>query len=75
MEKRTIRAKDVVQDIRSNMTDAQLMEKYQLSAKGFQSVLKKLIKHNLMSESDLAVRPVGYEDTVAIDLEFLDGGK
>ena len=75
MEKRTIRAKDVVQDIRSNMTDAQLMEKYQLSARGLQSLLKKLIKHNLISESDLEVRPVGYEDTVAIDLEFLDGGK
>ncbi len=61
MEKRAIRAKDVVRDIRSHMTDAQLMEKYQLSAKEFQSVLKKLIKHNLISESDLEVRPVGYK--------------
>jgi uncharacterized protein (DUF433 family) len=74
-EKRTIRAKDVVQDIRSHMTDAQLMEKYDLSAKGFQSLLKKLIQHNLISKSDLEVRPVGYDDTVAIDLEFLDRGK
>ncbi len=75
MEKRTIKAKDVVHDIRAHMTDAQIMEKHHLSARGLQSVLKKLIRHNLVSESDLAVRPVGYEDTVAIDLEFLEGGK
>jgi hypothetical protein len=51
------------------------MEKYHLSARGLQSVLKKLVRHNLVSESDLAVRPVGYEDTVTIDLEFLNGNK
>ena len=75
MEKRTIKAKDVVHDIRAHMTDAQLMEKYHLSARGLQSVLKKLVRHNLVSESDLAVRPVGYEDTVTIDLDFRDKGK
>jgi hypothetical protein len=75
MEKRTIRAKDVVHDIRSHMTDAQLIEKYQLSAKGLQSLLKKLIQHSLLSESDLSWRPVGYDDTVAIDLDFLKGSK
>jgi hypothetical protein len=75
MEKRTIQAKEVVQDIRSHMTDAQLMEKYHLSAKGLRSVLKKLIEHNLISGSDLQVRPVGYDDTVTIDLEFLERGK
>jgi uncharacterized protein (DUF433 family) len=75
IEKRTIRAKDVVQDIRSHMTDAQLMEKYQLSARGLQSVLKKLVQHNLLSESDLSWRPVGYDDTVAIDLDFRDKRK
>ncbi len=74
-ERRTIKAKDVVQDIRSHMTDAQIMEKYQLSARGLQSVLKKLIRHKLISEADLEVRPVGYEDTVAIDLDFRDNGK
>ena len=74
-EKRTIRAKDVVQDIRSHMTDAQLMEKYQLTVKGLESLLKKLIKHDLISKSDLEVRPMGYHDTVTIDLEFLNGGK
>jgi hypothetical protein len=57
------------------MPDAQLIEKYQLSAKGLQSLLKKLIQHNLLSESDLSWRPVGYDDTVAIDLDFLKGSK
>ncbi len=75
IERRTIRARDVVQDIRSHVTDAQLMEKYHLTAKGLESLLKKLIKHNLISRSDLSWRPVGYDDTVAIDLEFLHGGK
>ena len=75
MEKRTIRAKDVVRDIRSHMTDAQLIEKYHLSAKGLQRLLEKLVQHNLLSESDLSWRPVGYDDTVAIDLNHLDRGK
>jgi hypothetical protein len=72
MDKRTIRAKDIVQDIRANMTDAQLMQKYQLSAKGLHSILKKLIEHNLLAESDLELRPVGYDDTVTMDFEFFD---
>jgi hypothetical protein len=74
MEKRTIYAKTVIEDIRSHMTDVQLMEKYQLTARGLQSVLKKLVQLNLLSKADLDVRPVGYEDTVTIDLDFLKDG-
>ena len=72
MEKRAIRAKDVVQDIKSHMTDVQLMEKYKLTVRGLQSLLKKLVDHGLISKSDLEIRPMGYEDTVVIDLEYLD---
>ncbi len=72
IEKRTIKAKDVVQDIRSHMTDVQLMKKYHISTQGLRSLFKKLIQHKLISKSDLEWRPVGYHDTVDIDLESLD---
>ena len=41
--KRKIKAKDIVNDIREGMNDAQLMDKHKLSSKGLQSVFKKLI--------------------------------
>jgi hypothetical protein len=41
--KRTIKAKDIVNDIRSGLTNLQLMEKYNLSSKGLQSIFTKLI--------------------------------
>jgi hypothetical protein len=40
--KRTIRAKEVVTDIRKGMTNAGLMEKYELSSKGLISIFNKL---------------------------------
>jgi hypothetical protein len=40
--KRTIRAKEIVTDIRKGMTNAGLMEKYELSSKGLISIFNKL---------------------------------
>jgi transcription initiation factor IIE alpha subunit len=70
--KRTINAKEVVRDIRSHMTDEELMEKYRLSARGLQSVLKKLLESKLITQAEFDWRPVDYDDTVFLDLESPD---
>lgn len=64
--KRKVKAKDIVNDIRSQMTDAELMAKYSLSAKGLQSVFEKLIEMKAMARAELAWRPAEYEDTAVI---------
>lgn len=58
-----ISAKDLVRDIRDRMTDAQLMEKYQLSAKGLQSAFEKLLETNSITRAELEWRPTPYQDT------------
>jgi hypothetical protein len=55
MKKKVIRAKLVLEDIRSGMNDWELMAKYKLSSKGLQSLFKKLgdaglLKHLNASE-------------------------
>ena len=42
MEKRTVDAKEILDDIKAGMDSTALMEKYQLSEKGLQSLFKKL---------------------------------
>ncbi len=70
--KRTINTKEVVRDIRSHMTDEELMAKYRLSARGLQSVLRKLLEAKLITQSEFDWRPVDYDDTVFLDLESPD---
>jgi DNA-binding HxlR family transcriptional regulator len=69
--RRTINAKHFVKDIRSHMTEAELMDKYRLSARGLESVLKKLLEAGLITKSEYDWRPGDYEDTVTLDLDFL----
>lgn len=49
------------------MSDAELMERYRLSAKGLQSALQQLLKTNALKEGELAGRFPGFEDTVTIE--------
>lgn len=65
-EKRKIKARDIVNDIRAKMTDAELMTKYNLSAKGLQSVFLKLLDAKAISRSEFDFRPVAYQDTAVI---------
>ncbi|MBI5569621.1 MAG: hypothetical protein HY914_06710 [Desulfomonile tiedjei] len=51
MAKPKIDAKSVLDDIRSGLDDAALMQKYNLSAKGLQSLFGKLVKAGLLHES------------------------
>jgi len=44
-------AREAVKDIKSGMTDADLMEKYKLTPKGLESLFRKLVEANLLEES------------------------
>ncbi len=65
--KRTIKAIDVVTDMRAGMTDPQLMDKYRLSAKGLQSVYKKLLDADVITQDELANRIPAFDDTASLD--------
>lgn len=64
--KRTIKARDIVNDIRAHLSDAQLMEKYGLSAKGLESMFTKLLSIQAISQTEMDRRPAACSDTVVI---------
>jgi hypothetical protein len=64
--KRSIKAKDIVNDIRAGMTDHQLMEKYRLSVKGLQSIFTKLEQVKAVKRSELYGRTPWVDDTVDV---------
>ena len=65
-QKRTIKTSDIVNDIRACMSDTGLMEKYDLSAKGLQSIFAKLISIKAITQNEVDSRPAAYSDTVVI---------
>jgi hypothetical protein len=58
MNKRKISAKQLVSDIKSGLSDAQLMAKHDLTAKGLQSAFSKLTEAGLINASSLRERGV-----------------
>ncbi len=68
MNKSIIRARDIVRDIRSGMSDAELMAKYELSPKGLESAFTKLLNSRIVTVEELygGNRRAG-ADTVVID--------
>ncbi len=64
MSKRQLSAKEILQDIRSGMDDAALMEKYQLSSQGLQSVFTKLVAAGVVKQAEVDQRPPSHERTV-----------
>jgi hypothetical protein len=65
--KRKIKAKDIVSDIRSGMSDLQLMQKHRLSSKGLQSVFRKLVEAKVIRPRELFNRaPTAGDDTVDV---------
>lgn len=65
--KRKIDAKSIVNDIRTGLSNLELMEKYSLSSKGLLSAFNKLIASQAMEEDELAERIPAFEDTVDIN--------
>ncbi|MGB6065390.1 MAG: SHOCT domain-containing protein [Desulfomonilaceae bacterium] len=66
-ERKTLPAKQVLTDIRSGMSDSELMNKYLLSGKGLESLLNKMVVAGLLKQSELEARSTLFEGTVDID--------
>lgn len=68
MDKRKITAREVLRDIRSGLSDQDLMEKYTLSAQGLQSVFHKLVSAGVITQPELDDRVPITERTVDLGL-------
>ena len=68
MDKRKITAREVLRDIRSGLSDQDLMEKYTLSAQGLQSVFHKLVNAGVITQPELDDRVPITERTVDLGL-------
>lgn len=69
MAKRIVQAKDIVRDIRSGMTDPELMKKYGLSARGLESAFTKLVNNRMLTVHEIYGHPSrsGGDDTIIVD--------
>ena len=63
-----LNAREVVADIRSGLSDEQLMSKYGLSAKGLTALFDKLAAANLISRGELEARMSHRESTVDLEI-------
>lgn len=68
MEKRKLKPKELVNDIRAGKGDATLMNRYSLSAQGLQSVFRKLVQAGMITQAELDQRVPPAEQTVDIGL-------
>jgi hypothetical protein len=66
-KKRKINTRDIVNDIRSGMDDASLMDKYLLTAKGLQSAFDKLVDVKAITRGELCSRSPLRDDTVNVE--------
>jgi hypothetical protein len=67
VKKRIIQARDIVRDVRSGMTDVDLMAKYGLSAKGLESAFTKLANSGILTVGEIYGQRRSGQDTVIID--------
>jgi hypothetical protein len=58
---------EFVNDLRSGLTDYELMEKYGLSARGLRRAIEKLIDADIVKISEVYHRPVFYDDSFDSD--------
>jgi uncharacterized protein (DUF433 family) len=70
MGKRKISVDVAIKDVRSGMSDAELMEKYRLSAKGLQSLCRKLLSAGLIGLEELDQRMPTFMGTVFVTNEI-----
>jgi hypothetical protein len=66
VSKRKISAKEAVADIRSGMTDSDLMKKYNLPPEGLQSLFDKLVNAGIIDLAEMQSRLTGFLGTVVI---------
>ncbi|MFH0824448.1 MAG: hypothetical protein V2B18_16970, partial [Pseudomonadota bacterium] len=65
---------NVVRDLKMGMSDADLMQKYNLSAKGLQSLFGKLVRAKLITQTELQKRMPFAVTTVDVDMALSDAG-
>jgi len=65
--KLVINAKDALEYIRSGVDDASIMKRYNISARGLQSLFRKLVDAGLLSECDLEARLRSQKKTVLLE--------
>jgi len=66
-EKPVIKAREAAWNIRAGMSDAQLMKRYNISAKGLQSLLRKLVEAGLITEDEVGARQLQPSQLFLVD--------
>lgn len=74
MAKRQIRIREALADVRSGLSETELMNKYQLAAKGLQSLLTKLVASKLMTQDELEWHLPGFMQSASLSEEPGYGG-
>jgi ribosomal protein S19E (S16A) len=69
MQKRKIQAQEALADMRSGMNYSDLMDKYDLSAKGLESLFQKLVNSGLITHSELSRRLPEYGESCSVSGE------
>ena len=64
-----ISAETAAEDLRSGMSDSDMMQKYKLSPKGLLSLYKKLLEAGIVDEEDMDRRMNALETTVELEIE------
>ncbi len=64
-----VKAADAVRDIRDELSDAALMEKYGLSSKGLESLFRKLVKAGEIMRAELDQRLLDTQSSHYVDLD------
>ncbi len=68
LPKRRISSRDFVNDIRTGMSDTELMQKYQLSSRGLQSIFAKLLEAKAVDPSEIYERSSFGDSTVDVEI-------
>lgn len=64
----TIKAIEVVQCVRAGMDEAALMERFNISARGLQSLLSQLVSAGILKEPEIQERPSATAGSVILDV-------
>jgi len=67
MSRRKISAREFIEDIRIGMTDAQLMDRYKLTALGLQSAFTKLVDAGALRPEEIFGRLPDYDSTIGVE--------
>jgi hypothetical protein len=70
-QKRQIQGKEFLKDFLAGMTDAELIEKYQVSSAGLQKIFQKLPEAKWISPAEVSTRIPSYASSVVLDLDNL----